>query len=421
MLTKTGIVLGCYLSTLAWGWLLRGLNLRHLRRHGDEVPPCFVGTIDRERLQRSSGYTVAQSRLGLFRSILEAILLVLFLFGGLLGWYDRWVGGLGLSFITSGLVFFILLSLAEGGADLPFNLYHTFVLEQRYGFNRTTLSLWLGDLLKSALITLLLLGGMLAGFLALVLWSPQRWWLWAWVMLAVVSLFLMYLSPYLIEPLFNKYEPLKDPELEAALRAMLERAGLRVSTVQQVDASRRSGHSNAYFTGIGRVKRIVLYDTLLDQMSRDEILAIFAHEVGHWQKGHIWKRLVVMEAGMLAVCYGAYCLVGWQGLPELLGYDTLSFNARLLMAGFLGSLAAFPLTPVGNWFSRQHERQADAYAVSLCGSGAALASGLVKLSRENLANLHPHPLYAAWHFSHPPVVERVERLLSAGRDETATG
>ena len=407
------LILIAWLLITVWGYLLRALNLKYLRAHGDEIPPGFQEAIDGETLRRAVAYTLDQSRVGLVESILDNLLLLLFLFGGLLPLYDRWVASLAPSFIAGGVIFFLLITLAQTLLDIPFDLYRTFRLEVRYGFNTTTLPLWFADLVKGTAITIILLGGLTVGALALVRWSPAWWWLLVWVFLAVVSLFLMYLSPYVIEPLFNKFEPVKEEGLEDEIRAMAERAGLTVSRVMQVDASKRSRHSNAYFTGIGRVKRIVLYDTLIRQMTHQEILAVLAHEIGHWKKGHIWKRLVMTEVGALLACYAAWWLLGWGGLPGLLGMDGGSFAAQLTILAFLGSLAAFPLTPFSSWLSRCHEWEADRYATDLYGQPEALASALIKLSGENLANLHPHPLFAWFYYSHPPVVERVQRLRAA--------
>jgi STE24 endopeptidase len=220
----------------------------------------------------------------------------------------------------------------------------------------------------------------------------------------------MFISPYVIEPLFFKFEPVTTPGLEEEIRALVAKAGLQVSRVMQVDASRRSTHSNAYFTGICRVKRIVLFDTLLRQMDHGEILAILAHEIGHWRKGHILRKLVVTELAALLVSYLAFRLTTWGGLPALVGLDEVSFPAQIVLLAFLGSLAAFPLTPFTSWLSRRHEWEADRFACALTGTPEALATALVKLSRENLANLHPHPLYAAFYYSHPPLVERVLML-----------
>jgi STE24 endopeptidase len=347
---------------------------------------------------------------GLVESLVDNLLLLVFLFGGMLPWYDRWVASLGGSFVVGGVLFFLLLTTLQSLIDIPFNLYTTFRIENRFGFNTTTAKIWLGDQVKSYLIGAVLLVMLAGGAFVIIQASPAFWWLWTWGFFAVVSIFLLYLSPYVIEPLFNKFEPLRSEELAEDIRAMLDRAGLQVSRVLQVDASKRSRHSNAYFTGIGRTKRIVLYDTLLEQMDRREILAVLAHEAGHWKKGHIWKRMVMTELGALAGLGVAYMLLRWGGLPGMLGVERLSFAGQTVVLGFLLSMALFPLTPFSSWLSRRHEREADRFAVELSGMPDALASALIKLSKENLANLHPHPVYAAFYYSHPPVVERVAGL-----------
>lgn len=404
------VFLGVYLLVLTVTYWLRFLNLRHLRMHGGEVPPGFEAAIDAETLRRTSTYTLDQSRLALVESLCSNLLLFFFIFGGWLGGYDRWVTAHIGSFIGGGIAFFLLIAFAEGVLDIPFSLYRTFRIENRYGFNTMTFRLWLSDLAKSTAIATLLLALVTAGGLVLVRVSPGHWWLWVWLFFAGVSVFLMYISPYVIEPLFFKFEPVTTAGLEEEIRALVAKAGLKVSRVMQVDASRRSTHSNAYFTGIGRVKRIVLFDTLLRQMGHGEILAILAHEIGHWKKGHILKRLVVTELTALLVSYLAFRLAAWGELPALFGLDRASFPAQLVILAFLGSLAAFPLTPLSSWLSRRHEWEADRFACALTGTPEALATALIKLSRENLANLHPHPLYAAVYYSHPPLVERVGKL-----------
>jgi len=406
-------VLLIYLITIGIRYGLRGLNLRHLKKYGDSVPAAFSGVIDSARLEKTVAYTVARSRIGLIESLLGDLLLVLFLFGGLLGLFDRWVASFADSFMVGGLAFFLLLQLAATFLEAPFGLYRTFVIERRFGFNTMRPGLWLADFLKTTLLSLALLALLLAGGLSLVRLRPGDWWLWVWAFFALASLFLIYLSPRLIEPLFQKFEPVRSEDLEARVREMMEKAGLRVGRVLQVDASRRSRHSNAYFTGIGRVKRIVLFDTLLEQMSQRQILAILAHEVGHWKKGHLWKKLLLTETLSLAALYLAYRLLDWQDLPLLVGEQGLSLFARLVIVGFLASLAAVFLTPLFNWLSRRDERAADRFACDLCEDLRALADGLIKLAGENLANLHPHPLYAFFYYSHPPLVDRVQCLLEA--------
>jgi STE24 endopeptidase len=400
-----------YLARFAAAYLLRYLNLRHLKQHGATVPKAFVGAIDAEALAKTSRYTLELSRVALVESIYDSALLLAFLFTPLLPLYDGWINSLSASFVVRGVLFLLLLTLVQTLLELPFSLYSTFRIEKRYGFNTTTFGLWLSDLLKSTLISTLLMLILVSAALLLVQSSPELWWLWVWGFFALFSITMIYLSPVLIEPLFSKFEPLGDDGLEQEIRSLLARAGLRVKGALKMDASRRSLHSNAYFTGIGRMKRIVLYDTLLKQMERREVLAILAHEAGHWKRGHIWKRLVFMEGGALVLFFLVHLLIRWGGLPGLFGLEGGSFAAQVVMISFLSSLAAFPLTPLSSWLSRRHEWEADRFAVELCKMPDALASALVKLSRENLSNLHPHPVYAAFYYGHPPVVARVARLL----------
>jgi len=404
------ILLSAYLAVVCIEFVLEGLNMRHLRRCGHEVPAGFEGEIDGERLARISDYTLCRNRVGRIESLLSHLLLIVFLFGGLLGLYDRWIEDMQLSFILSGLLFFACLSVAKYLIDLPFNLYHQFVIEERFGFNTMTWRLWLSDQIKGLLVSAVLIGLLLSGALWLVQAAPHSWWLWVWGFFALFSLFLMYVSPYVIEPLFFKFEPLGQPELEERITRVMEKAGLKVSRVFQVDASRRSRHSNAYFTGIGRVKRIVLFDTLLEQLTADEIVAVLAHEVGHWKKRHVFKRLMVVQLLSLAFLAASWWLVDAGVLPGLIGLEDGSFFAQVIILSLLASLAGCVVTPIWSALSRRDEYQADRFACRLTGDAQALASALVKLSRDNLANLRPHPAYAAFYYSHPPVIERVRRL-----------
>jgi STE24 endopeptidase len=403
-------LLALYLLVFVLRLWLRHLNLQHLRQHGHKVPAGFAGVVDQQLLAKTSDYTVANSQVGLIESLFGSALLLAFLFGGLIDWYDAWIRDLTASFVGQGVLFVLGLTLVQAILDVPFSLYRTFVLEERFQFNTSTPRIWFTDLLKSLGIGSLLLSLITAGALALVQASPNGWWLWVWGFLALITLLLMYLSPVLIEPLFFKFQPLQKEELAEQVKAVMSRAGLQVDRVQQVDASRRSKHSNAYFTGIGRVKRIVLFDTLLEQMSDDEIIGVLAHEAGHWKLGHIWKRLLTMELVSLAACWLAWQLLSWGGLAGLFGLDQLGFVAQVVLLGFLVSLVSFPLTPLSSALSRRHEWQADRFARDLTGQSLPLAQALVKLCKENLSNLHPHPLYAWFYYSHPPVVARIARL-----------
>jgi STE24 endopeptidase len=404
------ITLAIYLLLFGVSLWLKQLNIKYLKERGHQVPPEFGKAIDSETLRRTIAYTVETSRLGIVASILNTLLLLFFLFGGLIIVYDGWIASLSGSFVTRGVFFVLGLLYVETIFSIPFSLYRNFNIESRYGFNTMTGRLWLSDLLKSTAISTILLAGLVAVALALVSYSPGWWWLWVWGVFLLFSIFLMYISPYLIEPLFFKFEPVRTDGLEEEIRALVEKAGLKVNKVFQVDASRRSRHSNAYFSGIGRVKRIVLFDTLLETMSNSEILAVLAHELGHWKKKHVVKRIILTEVVALGVIFLAFKLLSWQGLLAMVGLEQGSFYVRVTILGFLGSLLMFPFTPVLSFFSRKHEWQADRFACKLTGQPSDLARALVKLSKENLANLHPHPLYAAFYYSHPPVVERVRHL-----------
>ena len=374
------------------------------------MPPEFGRAIDIDTLKKTTAYTAETSRLTVISSTLNNILVIAFVFGGIITIYDVWIASLTQSFVLRGVLFVMGLLYAEIIFSIPFSLYKNFSIENRYGFNTLTSKLWLSDLVKSTVISTLLLSIMVAAALYLVQYTPQWWWLWVWLVFLLFSIFLMYISPYIIEPLFFKFEPVQTEGLVEEIRSLMEKAGLKVGSVFQVDASKRSRHSNAYFSGIGRVKRIVLFDTLLESMTQSEVMAVLAHEVGHWKKKHVLKRIIVTETVALGAIFLAYKLLSWRGLPSMVGLQEGSFYVRVVILGFLGSLLMFPLTPALSLLSRKHEWQADRFACELTGRPLELANALIKLSKENLANLHPHPLYAAFYYSHPPVVQRVAKL-----------
>ncbi|NTW67371.1 MAG: M48 family metallopeptidase [Nitrospirae bacterium] len=413
----TLLIFLAYLAVVGVGYTLKYLNLSHLREHGRTVPPEFEGVVDPVLLGKISDYTVENSRFGLLESVVDNLVLLAFLFLGLLGAYDQWVSSLSESFLLNGVLFVVILMLAQTVMGVPFSLYRNFRIENKYGFNTMNLKLWITDLLNGLAIGTVLSSVMVVAALWLVTWSPGWWWLWVWLFFLAFGVFMMYISPYVIEPLFFKFEPVMVEGLEARIRVLMEKAGLKVSRVFQVDASRRSRHSNAYFTGIGKVKRIVLFDTLLQQMTQDEVLAVLAHEVGHWKKRHVLKRIVLTEAMAFCGLAIAFRLVQGEWLPGLLGIPAASFFAKVVVLGFLASIVMFPLTPLFSYLSRRDERESDRYAADLTGDPGAMASALVKLSKENLSNLHPHPLYAAFYYTHPPVVERIRSLKQEARSQ----
>ena len=390
---------------------LRWINLRHQEREGDEVPPELADVVDAERLARIAAYTRDRARFGIVTAVVRDVAMGVFLFGGLLGAYDRFVADATSSPVSSGTIFFVGLALVSAVLGIPFALYASFRIEARHGFNRMSPALFFGDWAKSTLLSLVFIAALSAAALWLVTLAPNSWWLFVWGLFVVVSVVITYLAPYVIEPLFFKMKPLHVEGLEAEVRALAEKAGVHVSRVLEVDASRRSSHSNAYFTGIGHVKRVVLFDTLFGQMKHGEILAILAHELGHWKRHHVLLRTVFSYVVLFVSLYLAFLLAPSASLPALVGLESASLPARLLILGTLASLVTFPLTPVSSYWSRRHEWQADDFAVALHQRPEDLANALKKLASENLSNLHPHPWYATFYYSHPPMPERIRKLL----------
>jgi STE24 endopeptidase len=410
-----GVALLIFIVVAACRLLLSWLNLRHLERAGHIVPPALAVEVDAEKLRKISDYTTARARFGLVRGVASSVVTGGFVFGGGLGAYDTYVARLSSSFVMNGVLFLLGLLLAGALMEVPFQLYGDFRIEQRHGFNRQTPALWWSDWLKSTALSAVLSAALAAGALWLVRAAPSTWWIWVTVLVSSVSLLLTFASPYLIEPLFHKLEPLDVEGLSERLRAMTEKAGVHVGRVLKLDASRRSSHSNAYFTGLGRVKRVVLFDTLLAQMSQAQILAVLAHELGHWKKHHVLVRMLVMQVLLVAAAYLAFTLSASDWLPALIGVESASFAARIVILMLAASALMFPLTPVLSAWSRHDERQADRFAVQLHGHANDLADALAKLGTENLSNLHPHPLYAAFYYSHPPLVERIGALRAFSR------
>ena len=404
------IILICYLSVQGIEYWLKFLNLRYMKRYGMNVPPGFEGYIDEPTLRKTISYTIESSTFSFVESLFGSAVLLIFLFGGLLDIYNSWIASLNLSFVLQGALFFLLLSYASSLLSIPFSLYDTFRIENKYGFNTMTVKLWIADHLKSLAISTILTGAVLIGGLWIVQKSPEHWWLFVWGFILVVSLFMMYISPYVIEPLFNKFTPLEVEGLEERIREMMKKIGIRVSRVFTMDASKRSRHSNAYFSGIGRVKRIVLFDTLIQKATQGEILAVLAHEAGHWKKRHVLKMIVMVETLSLAGTYLSFRLLKSDLIGSLFSIQNATFFAKLVILGFLFGIVSFPFTPAFSYLSRRHEDEADRFAIQLTSDPEGLATSLIKLSRDNLSNLHPHPLFAKIYYSHPPVVERIKRI-----------
>lgn len=391
-------------------WTLSRLNVAHLNLHGGQVPEVFSGEVDGGTLGRMRDYTVTGSRFSDVEDIGEDILFLLLLLTGAFVWLDAWARSWGIPVIGSAVLFWGLLFLGSTVLKIPFDLYRTFVIEKKYGFSTTTVGLWFSDLIKGTLISLILLVVFLAILLVVMSWDPRTWWLWVWIVFSLFQLLLSWIYPVLIAPLFNKYTSIQDETLKAEIFALMEKGGIKAKGVYQVDAGKRSRHTNAYFTGLGRTKRIVLYDTLLAAHDHQEVLSILAHEIGHWKKKHVLKQIISGELFALVILFAIYVLIGWPLLYRTFGFADAVPYVGIFLVFILLEPCLFFLTPILSLRARKYEREADHFACEMVGTGEHLARAMKKLAKDNLANLHPHPLYAWFYYSHPPLVQRIAEL-----------
>ena len=409
----------CFSFALLGGFLIRSyLSLRqakHVAAHRHAVPQAFADKVSHANHEKAAAYTLAKSRLGFWEDVLGCIVLVGWtLLGGLALLNASVLEWLGSSFWQQ-IVLLLVFTVIGSVIDLPLSLYQTFVLEERFGFNKTTWKTWAVDLVKGTLLGAAIGLPLIALVLYLMGAAGQNWWLWAWGALTLFSLFMMWIAPTVIMPLFNKFTPLEDEALKARVTALMQRCGFNASGFFVMDGSKRSAHSNAFFVGFGSSKRVVFYDTLLKQINHDEMEAVLAHELGHAHHKHIIKRMLMQ----FVVSFMGFALLGWlatqtwfyTGLgvpPSLLGS-----NDALALLLFMIAVPVFMffVTPVFSYFSRKDEFEADAYAVKH-SNGSALASALLTLYEDNASTLTPDPLYMSFYASHPPATERLARLVA---------
>jgi STE24 endopeptidase len=397
---------------------LEAVNAGHVERHKGRVPDAFKGVIDHEDLAKMDRYTMDRIRFSSIESVAERILFLALLLSGVLPWLAQALQGQG--FVGSGLIFFAVPAVIFYLFDLPFDSYRTFTIEARYGFNTSTRKLWVLDHLKSTVIAVVL-GGLLLGlFLLMVAFAGSAWWVWAWAILMAFQILMLVIYPTVIAPLFNKFSPVQDEALKELIRALAREQGVAVKDIHQMDAGRRSRHTNAYFTGVGRVKRIVLYDTLLQSHEPEEILAVLAHEMGHLKKGHVWKQILIFGGATLVLLFAASQLMQWEVLYRAFGFSVSPAYAGLFLAGVLWEPVGFFLSPLSMALSRRFEREADRFAHTTSAGSVPLVRALKKMARDNLANLRPHPLYVRFHYSHPPLLERIRTLESLDGPGTFT-
>ena len=396
---------------------LNARQVRHVAAHREAVPQAYARTISLTDHQKAADYTLAKARLAQWDILLDAVLLLGWTLLGGLQALNQWLLGLMQPGLWQQMALIVAFMLIGGVIGLPLSLLQTFGVEQRFGFNKMTPALWLTDLLKG-----LLVGAVLGlPLLALVLWlmdvGGSLWWLWTWGALVVWQLFLMAIAPNVIMPLFNKFTPLEDESLKARVQALMQRAGFQAKGFFVMDGSRRSAHSNAFFTGFGASKRVVFFDTLLQQLSAPEMEAVLAHELGHFKHKHIVKMMAVSFAVTLA----GLALLGWLAqqvwfytglgvVPNMTGSNSA---LALVLFMLVVPVFSFFLAPLSSWRSRVQEFEADAYAVAQTPA-ADLVSALLKLYQDNASTLTPDPLFVKFYYSHPPASERLARMQAAG-------
>ncbi len=395
-------------STLTRSWLNQR-QVAAVQRHRDAVPEAFRAQIDLAAHQKAADYTVASAQIGRWDNLLDAALALLLTLGGGLSAIDSAWQAAHLPAVWHGTVVVLSTFLLVSLIGLPLSLWRTFGVEARFGFNRMTVGLFIADLFKGLLLGLLLGGPLVFVILFLMERAGSLWWLYAWFVWLAFTVLITWAWPTLIAPLFNKFTPLSDEALKQRAEALLQRCGFSSRGVFVMDGSRRSVHGNAYFTGVGRSKRIVFFDTLLERLQVAEVEAVLAHELGHFRLHHVrWRLVLSLAFGLLGLALLGF-LAQWPDFYRAFGIDTPSPHAALLLFVFVLPVFTYFTTPLGAWWSRKHEFEADEFAAKFADA-RQLAEALVKLYRDNATTLTPDRLHSAFYDSHPPALVRISRL-----------
>lgn len=385
-------------------------NLRYAQAGG--IPDEFKGMVDEEKFAKAQAYLGAQTWYGLAHRAVSTIAGVTFLLFGGFGWVDRIALGFQQGPVATALLYFLILMVLDQLIELPFSWYHTFVLEERFGFNRSSVKTFLGDMLKGWGLGIVL-GGLLGGALVwFFLYGGQYAWLWAWGFFTLFQITLMFLAPVVLMPLFNKFEPLPEGELKAAIEAFASSVNFKLQGIFTMDGSKRSSKANAFFTGFGKFRRIVLFDTLVKQHTVPELVAVLAHEVGHFKRKHILKQIALSLVSSFVLFWFFSVLLSSDTLAMDFGFALPSVQAAITMAFWFYSPFSFLTGLLSSGLSRKFEFEADAYARETTKDAPSLAAALKRLSVESLSNLNPHPWKVILDYSHPPVIQRIRALLA---------
>ena len=409
MHTFTLIFLAFLLASVLTRLWLSQRQINHIQAHKNKVPEAFAEKVSLDEHQKAANYSTAKLKLGRFTLAWETLLLLTWTLGGALSMVDGWWLQVDIPPLWTGIGVILSLTLLMSLLDLPFSLYSTFVLEEKFGFNKTTLKTWITDLLKSSLLMLVIGVPLIAVILWLMNQAGEFWWLYAWSVWTAFSLLMMWAFPVFIAPLFNKFSALEDETLKARIDSLLQRCGFKSKGVFVVDGSKRSAHGNAYFTGFGSNKRIVFYDTLLESLSENEVEAVLAHELGHFKRNHIKKSMALS----FVMTLGGFALLAWlMNSPwfySSMGVEIASTHTALLLFMFVLPVFTYFISPLFSAMSRKHEFEADDFAKQQ-SDYRALVSALVNMYRENASTLTPDPIHSMFYDSHPPASIRIAHL-----------
>jgi STE24 endopeptidase len=376
------------------------------------LPGEFEGTYDAEAYENSQKYTQVYTRFGFLSGSISLIITLIFWFAGGFNYLDNIVRAWDLGAIGTGLIYIAILIVAKSILSLPFSLYTTFVIEERFGFNKTTLKTFFLDMLKGLFLGILLGGPLLAGLLYFFQMAGNIAWIYAWAVTTVFTLIVQFIAPTWIMPLFNKFTPLEDGELKDEILSYAEKVKFPLKGIFVMDGSKRSKKSNAFFTGFGKNKRIVLFDTLIENHTVGELVSVLAHEVGHYKKKHILKSMIISILHIGFMFYLLSLFLSQKGLFDAFYMDMMSVYAGLIFFGMLYTPIEMILSVIMQIFSRKNEYEADRFAAETTNESENMISALKKLSRDNLSNLTPHPFYVFLNYSHPPVLKRIEAIRS---------
>lgn len=403
------IILVAIFSDFILQFLADCLNLKELRA---ELPEAFHGLYDKERYEKSQEYLRANTHFGWIESVFDITVLLIFWLGKGFPFLDQWTRSLDYGSIVTGLIYIGILLFIKSLLSLPFSIYSTFVIEERFGFNKTTWRTFFLDIIKGLMLTILLGGPLLAGILIFFEYAGANAWWYCWIAVTLFMLTIQFIAPLWIMPLFNKFNQLEDGELKNSIMAYAHSINFPLKNIFVMDGSRRSSKSNAFFTGFGKNKRIALFDTIINQLTANELVAVLAHEMGHYKKKHILQSMIVgiLQSGLMLFLLSFF--VSYQELFDAFYMDKISVYTGLIFFGMLYSPIDFFIGIFRHMHSRKNEYEADMFAAKTTGNPVSMADALKKLSVNNLSNLMPHPFYVFLNYSHPPVLSRLKSILS---------